>query len=221
VIDNRPGRCLIAIEKDSSFGKTDKAADILEGTLNNYLSDYRLSIEINQQIRTDEFWNYVEEQTRVNNDPIRKVVFDFPNPKLTYPLISTKKVVGKVNSMLSMLGASNAVKGHFHMDASKEGTLKLLRTNKDLAQMVELCHNNGYSLSVFFKHYGLFRVNDQIKAVKKMEEAILADFIGLVRLTSGSYGLIVWLDELDKHMQKYNNATKIPAPRKRGNKGNV
>ena len=28
VIDNRPGRCLIAIEKDSSFGKTDKAADI-------------------------------------------------------------------------------------------------------------------------------------------------------------------------------------------------
>ena len=217
VIDNRPGRALMAIEKESSFGNPDKAAEILEETINNYLRDYRISIEIKQHTRVDEFWSYVDEQTLVNKDPIRKVVFDYPNPKLTKSLFIPKDVETKVNALFTMLGNTNAVKGHLQMEASKEGSLQLKRTKKDMAQMVALCCNNGYNLSVYFKNYGIFRVNDRIKTVKSMDESILNDFIAGVQLTSGSFGLIVWLDDLYNYLKICKNATEIPSPRKRRN----
>lgn len=76
-----------------------------------------------------------------------------------------------------MASATGAARSSFKVDAEKEGTLTLDRTKEDLAQMVALCCNNGYHISVHFEQFGVYRNGDVIRALYNIDKGLLDDFI--------------------------------------------
>ena len=75
--------------------------------------------------------------------------------------------------------------------------------------MVGLCCNNGYNISVHFKHYGIYRYGTEIKALSQLKEDVIKEFIGGQTVMGGStrseWGLILWLDEVRKVTESYKD----------------
>lgn len=114
-----------------------------------------------------------------------------------------------------------AAKSQYQLDATSQGTLKLDRTQEDLAQMVGLCCNNGYQIAVHFKHGKVFRNGDCQLATFDIEEEPLNHFVNGQCVIGSSadgepaYALVSWLDDVREYTKDYNDATQIEHKRKR------
>lgn len=118
-----------------------------------------------------------------------------------------------------MASATGAARSSFKVDADKEGTLTLDRTKEDLAQMVALCCNNGYHISVHFEQFGVYRNGDVIRALYNIDKGLLDDFINgqsvLGDREGTCFGLINKLDYIREQTKEYENITPVKEGRKR------
>ena len=89
--------------------------------------------------------------------------------------------------------------------------VKAERTKRDMAQMVALCVQNGYDLSVKFKEFGLYRINHDIKVYQTIMPSLIQDFINQQEILDftkkGQFALINSLDSIRKQITEYNDET--------------
>lgn len=224
IIDNRPGIAQIAIERSGSFDeKTEKVRDLLQEALCKAFSPYELVVEVRAKKREGTFWDAVDEQCNVYCDTVTQVTFDFPNDDVVGPIDAPKQTLEKLAVLRSFAVGMNAARGVYQAFSDKKRIIHLDKTQEDIAHMVGLCCNNGYNISVHFKHYGVYRYGTDIKALSQLKENVIKEFISgqmiAGRSTQGEWALIHWLDEVRKVTENYKDEEPTQKKRTRSRKG--
>lgn len=220
LIDNRPGRCLMAIEKSSAWGsKPDDVRDMLLANFNTKLAD-KFDIEMRIEARMDpkDIWEFMHERIYEHNDYIRKVSFIFQNPKKTNKTNSTDIKSARLKAMLKTVEISDALKGFFMMEFDKESSKKISQKNKDMAEMVQLAGENGYDICISFKDYKTYRINDYIKAYYPITIDILNGFRMNSLTVNYKTQLEEWFDLVDEQTKNYKNESEVPTRRNKARK---
>ena len=178
LIDNRPGRCLMAIEKSSAWGnKPDIVRDMLLENFNQRLRDnFDLEMRIEARMNPTDIWEFVHERIYEHDDYIRKVSFVFQNPKKINSTNPMEVKSTRLKAMLKTVEISDALKGFFMMEFDKDTSSKISQKNKDMAEMVRLAGENGYDICITFKEYKTYRINDYVRAFYPMTLEVLQGF---------------------------------------------
>lgn len=220
LIDNRPGRCLIAIEKSSAWGsKPDLLRDMLLENFNRILAEkFDLEMRIEARMNPTDIWEFVHERLFEHEDYIRKVSFVFQNPKKINKTNAMEVKSARLKAMLKTVEISDALKGFFMMEFDKNTNSKISQENKDLAEMVQLCGENGYDISITFKEYKTYRINDYVRAFYPMTHDVLQQFsIGYLTI-EGKTQLENWFDKVEEETKGYINESEVPKRRNKARK---
>lgn len=220
LIDNRPKCCLMAIEKSSAWNSDpDKLRDMLLHNFNVRLSDkFDLEMRIEARMNPTEIWNFVHERLYEHDDYIREVSFIFQNPKKINKTNAMEVKSTRLKGMLRTVEISDAIKGFFKMEFDKNSNSKISPKNKDLAEMVRLCSENGYDILIKFKDFKTYRINDYVKAYFPMSADILQGFSSGSRNLDGKTGLEDWFDIVAKQTKNYANESEVPKRRHKARK---
>lgn len=215
LIDNRPGICLMAIEKSSAWGsKPDMLRDMLIENFNRILSSkFDLEMRIEARMNPTDIWDFVHERIYDHQDYIRKVSFSFQNPKKINKTNSMEVKSSRLKSMMKTVEIADALKGYFTMDFDQGTSDKVSEKNRDMAEMVRLCGENGYDISITFKEYKVYRINDYVKAYYPMTQNVLIGAsIGSVTI-NGKTELEEWFDMVAEQTRQYVNESEVPKRR--------
>lgn len=206
IIDNRPNEMKMFIEHNSAFTKPDNLRDVLQSNFNAKLSETGFEIVIDAIMQEKEFWSVVDERCIKNNDTVSKVVFELVNPEKAEGITLPNRRYAFLNATLGVMEATNTYKSTFSMQANKRDNLLLAKTRRDLSQMVRLCCNNGYSITVYFRKSGKYVSGDMERTYEHIEEGILTLFtshsITISSEEGHTYDLLLWLDSLSDNKKK-------------------
>lgn len=221
LVDNRKDIANIAIERTKAFeNNPDKVRDLLQEALNKKLEEQGLQVSIRAKVREATVWQVVEDYTQRYNDPIRKVVFDFPVPGKVSGIDTTPAMRKNLAAISAIAAGIEGAKGSLKIEAEKEGALHIDQTQEDMAQMVRLCSSNAYDIQIHFKYHRIYRYGDFEKAMGNMDDHIIDDCLcGQLSAAEGSdtpvFRLIKWLDEIRGVIKDYNDEEKAVKKRKR------
>lgn len=220
LIDNRPGVCLIAIEKSTAWGSNpDMLRDLLLENLNPKLADkFDLEMRIEARMDPKDIWDFVHERIYEHDDYIRKVSFTFQNPKKINKTNAMEVKSARLKAMLRTVEISEALKGFFMMEFDKNTSNKISQENKDMAEMVQLCGENGYDISITFKDYKVYRINDYVKAFFPMAFDVLNQFSNGQPTLDGKTELEKWFDQVEEQTKEYVNESEVPKRRHKARK---
>lgn len=224
IIDNREekGICQIAIQKNDAWGDTKGLRELLEQYWNTqFLNDgIPLRVTISPKTRPSEIWEFCRERCGVGKDSITRIAFEFPNQTKVAVLNRIPKPRGYVKQLAELSKFTNAIKTHIHMDYDGADPETIEKNMNDLANIVQICSNTEYDLSVYFKKYGQYRCNDVVKAIFPMDETILNAFMmdwNEQSCTPQQRELFAWCDEAYEQGKLFENAEQIPSKRCRQN----
>ena len=215
LVDNRPGVCLMAIEKSSAWaGKPDLVRDMLLENLNPMLADrFDLEMRIEARMNPKDIWEFVHERLFEHEDYIRRIQFVFQNPKKVNKTNAMEVKSARLKAMQKTVEISDALKGFFTMEFDKNTNDKISEKNRDLAEMVRLCGENGYDIVITFKEFKTYRINDYVRAYYPMTLDVLQRFdIGTLTL-SNKTELEEWFDLVDEQTKDYVNESEVPKRR--------
>lgn len=210
----------MAIEKSAAWNSApDKLRDMLLYNFNAKLSDlFDLEMRIEARMNPTEIWDFVHERIYEHDDYIRKVSFIFQNPKKINKTNAAEVKSSRLKAMLRTVEISDALKGFFMMEFDRNARNNISPKNRDLAEMVRLCSENGYDISITFKNFKTYRINDYVKAYFRMSADVLQSFsIGSLNL-DGKTGLEDWFDLVAKQTKNYTNESEIPKRRNKARK---
>jgi hypothetical protein len=215
LVDNRPGVCLIAIEKSTAWGSNpDMLRDMLLENLNRILVDkFDLEMRIEARMNPTDIWDFVHDRIYEHGDYIRKVSFAFQNPKKINKTNAMEVKSARLKAMLRTVEISEALKGFFMMEFDKNTSNKISQENKDMAEMVRLCGENGYDISITFKDYKVYRINDYVKAFYPMTLDVLKRFSTGQPNLDGKTELERWFDTVEEQTKEYVNESEVPKRR--------
>ena len=215
LVDNRPGVCLMAIEKSSAWaGKPDLVRDMLLENLNPMLADrFDLEMRIEARMNPKDIWEFVHERLFEHEDYIRRIQFVFQNPKKVNKTNAMEVKSARLKAVQKTVEISDALKGFFTMEFDKNTNDKISEKNRDLAEMVRLCGENGYDIVITFKEFKPYRINDYVRAYYPMTLDVLQRFdIGTLTL-SNKTELEEWFDLVDEQTKDYVNESEVPKRR--------
>lgn len=220
LIDNRPGVCLIAIEKSTAWGSNpDLLRDMLLENFNRILVDkFDLEMRIEARMNPTDIWDFVHDRLFEHDDYIRKVSFTFQNPKKINKTNAMEVKSSRLKAMLRTVEISDALKGFFLMEFDKNTNDKISQKNKDLAEMVRLCGENGYDISITFKEFKTYRINDFVKAYYPMTIDVLKRFGNGHFTLDGKTELEEWFDNVEEQTKGYVNESEVPKRRNKVHK---
>ena len=223
IFDNRPGVAQLAIERSDSFGNNpDRVRDLLQEALCKAFARFEITVELRAKMRERAFWEMVDDQREQFKDPIKKVVFDFPNPDKVKPVDASVGMLEKLALLSTLTSATNAAKGTLNLMSDKEKVIELKRTQEDIAHLVELCAHNGYDIAVHFKHYGVYRFGRSVKALDTIKREVIQEFKSGQLITGkaqeGVFLLIALLDEIRTRTENYVDEEPVEKKRTRGGK---
>lgn len=215
LVDNRPGICLMAIEKSTAWGgKPDFVRDMLLENFNRMLADrFDLEMRIEARMNPKDIWEFVHERLFEHEDYIRRIQFVFQNPKKVNKTNAMEVKSARLKAMQRTVEISDALKGFFTMEFDKNTNDKISEKNKDLAEMVRLCGENGYDIVINFKEFRTYRINDYVRAYYPMTLDVLRRF-GTGSLTiNGKTEVEEWFDLVDEQTKGYVNESEVPKRR--------
>ena len=215
LIDNRPGHGLMAIEKSSAWGSNpDQVRDMILDNFNRMLADkFDLEMRIEARMNPKDIWDFVHERIFEHGDYIRKVSFVFQNPKKINKTNAMEVKSSRLKAMLKSVEISDALKGFFMMEFDKNTNSKISQNNKDMAEMVRLCGENGYDISITFKEFKTYRINDYVRAYYPMSSDMLVNFDIGVQTFEGKTQLEEWFDMVEEETKGYVNESEVPKRR--------
>ncbi len=223
IIDNRDEVANIAIERSPSFDNDpDKVSQLLEEAINNKLKPYRLEISIRPKLREAGIWEVVENQTKMYNDRISKVVFSFAVPDKVKGVDAPKDLRKNLQALSLLCKAFDATRASYKVEADKNGTLKMDRTQKDMAQMVQLCTTNAYDLSIRFRYYGVYRFGSDERALSTLKDDFVVEFKNGVTTYDNqgntTFNLCLWLNDVRRVIEGYKDGKPVSKKRKKRRK---
>ena len=215
MIDNRPDRHLIAIEKNSAWSNTDKLRDVLLANFNNQLkTKFGIEMQIGAMISPTEFWDFVHQKIK-EGDYLTKITLDFKNPKDPSIENSTSKIL---KSWYNIQHLSNALKSKMELTYGKNSIPDIINKSKDLSELVNVCCQNGYNLSAHFKYFGKYVANQKAKAHFTMNDNKISMFQTNARLTSDKSVLEDWFDIVNESIKDYFNESETKPQSNQRNK---
>lgn len=220
IIDNRKGVAQMAVERSEAFSNNpDKVRDLIEDALNKAFTRFELAVEIRAKMREREFWEMVDDQRNNFKDPIKKVVFDFPNPSNVTPVDATEAMLERLTLLNALTAAVNAAKGTLNLMSDKNKIIELERSQEDIAALVSLCSQNGYDIAVHFKHYGVYRFGRSVKALDTIKAEVIEEFckgqMMMGKAQEGVYSLLELLDEIRTRTENYIDEKQEFKPRRK------
>lgn len=124
----------------------------------------------------------------------------------------------RLKAMLKSVEISNALKGFFSMEFDKSSNNKISQANKDMAEMVRLCGENGYDIKINFKEFKTYRINDYVRAYYPMKAGVLLGFsIGTLTI-EGITQLEEWFNTVAELTKDYQNESEVPKRRNKAHK---
>lgn len=209
LIDNRPGVAQIAVEQTKAFDKKpDKVRRLLQDALQTLLAEVGLTITIRAKMHDNDFWETVAHLLRNKGEQVNLVAFEFSGTDKSAPIDTPPTLLEQLCFLQSLSAALAAARLQYKLEASRTGTQRLDRTREDLSQLVRLCCNIGYQISVRFKGLGVFRYGEQ---ARDLDEEILSAFLnGQQSLPEtdtqeACYALTGWLDSVREQTKKLDN----------------
>jgi len=220
LIDNRQGAGLMAIEKSTAWGsKPDMLRDVILENFNRMLADlFDLEMRIEARMNPKDIWEFVHDRLFEHHDYIRKVSFTFQNPKKINKSNAMEVKSSRLKAMLKTVEISDALKGFFTMEFDKNTNSRISQENKDMAEMVRLCGENGYDISITFKEFKTYRINDYVKVFYTMTEDVLQGFRIGSRTIDGITQLEDWFNIVEEKTKDYLNESEIPKRRYKARK---
>ena len=158
-------------------------------------------------------YDFVRDRIYEHDDYVRKVSFTFQNPKKINKTNAMEVKSARLKAMLRTVEISDALKGFFMMEFDKNSTGKVSQENKDMAEMVRLCGENGYDICITFKEYKTYRINDYVKAFYPMSHDVLQRFGNGHRNLDGKTELEDWFDLVEEETRGYVNESEVPKRR--------
>lgn len=220
LIDNRPGVCLMAIEKSSAWkNNPDVLRNVILDDFNRRLADkFDLEMRIEARMNPTDIWEFVHDRLFEHEDYIRKIEFTFQNPKKINKTNAMEVKSARLKSMLRTVEISDALKGFFTMEFDQHTNGKISQENKDMSEMVRLCGENGYDISITFKEFKTYRINDYVKAYFPLTLDKLQGFRAKELTLNGKTKLEEWFDMVEEKTKGYVNESKVPKRRNRARK---
>ena len=197
---------------------------MLLDNFNRILADkFDLEMRIEARMNPTDIWQFVHDRIYEHQDYVRRVSFSFQNPK---KINDQKKEMqqkmdiksARLKAMVKTVEIADALKGFFAMDFDERTTNKFSQKNKDMAEMVALCSQNGYDISIVFKDYKVYRINDYVRAYYPIEPEVLNDFRSGSRTIDGKTELEGWFDLVEEQTKGYVNESEIPKRRNKARK---
>ena len=220
LIDNRPGVGLMAIEKSSAWGsKPDLLRDVILENFNRMLGElFDLEMRIEARMNPKDIWEFVHERLFEHGDFIRKISFSFQNPKKINKSNGMEINSAHLKAMLKTVEISDALKGFFTMEFDKNSNGKISQENKDMAEMVRLCSENGYDISITFKEFKTYRINDYVRAYYPLTFEVLNNFSHGTRTLDEKTELEAWFNLINEQTKNYLNESEVPTRRYKARK---
>lgn len=221
IIDNRPDRQFIGIERNSSFGtNTDKVADILRIGLSYKMREYRRSIEIKRLTKqTTDFWDVVDEIKKTFDDHVTRISIDYADD-------GKKAKSRRANDLLAaicMLAQKSKSDALFELKANTDEGVCLDNIRRDVQHIADIClKQSNYDLSVRFKNFGVYRYGSDLVAQFSVDDNVAIDFADgkpILDFETGGqgYDLVYWLNRLCQLMNNnYKNESIQPKRTRRG-----
>lgn len=214
LVDNRPGCCLMAIEKSAAWGNPDKLRDVLLYNFNAMLADrFNLEMRIEARMNPTDIWDFIHERVYDHGDYIREFSFIFQNPMKINKTNAMEIKSSRLKAMVKTAEISDALKGFFKMEFDQTTGHKISPENRDMAEMVRLCGENGYDICVKFKDFKTYRINDYVKAFFPLEESDLQAFRHGSLTLEGKTRLEDWFDIVAEQTKEYTNESEVPKRR--------
>lgn len=223
VIDNRPDRGIIGIERNAAFdSRTDRVADILREGLTYELRPYRCQLLIRQlKKRSSDFWPTVTLLRNSFQDGVKQISLDLEGCDAAD---HTNQMLSLLTSFAKRAKADTVVM----VNAKGDGEVDLDEVYDDMTQIAAICvAQKGYNLSVKFRHFGVYRYGHDLLAQFGVDDQLLTQFDqGVSRLPAstgdlfshelpsteqteshpfGTNGLLDWLDTLHKLLKDYEH----------------
>lgn len=210
IVDNRPDVCQIAIENNSAFDNNpDKVVKYLTRALKAHLFEYGLKIIIKQKYHAGKFKEIIQERIVKQNDSVKKVVWEFPNPDKVKGIDATQEMKNRLGGLLLFTQASHALKGKLTLTSSKKCPMDVNDDKiEDWAQMIALSAQNNYKLSYYFYNSSVVNIKDVVYAFFSIDNKAIRDFeYGLLmnRGEGTKFELIERLDEIRKQIADYDH----------------
>lgn len=215
VVDIRPDKNLILVEKKADALKPDEAIDILKMAFDKLLFKNQLQFVYQKyNIKSQSFWDTVDVIKKITNTTVRRVQFDFINssePSNNDPLTLATSIVP----------VEDADRGSIILETDANKDLAFIQRRADMEHMIHLCNRSGYNLTLFFRQFGIFRYGMDVEAQLGVEEIIISNFIeGITHFDTDDNNkattIFTWLDKcleiINKNGERVNG---IPAPKKR------
>lgn len=210
IVDNRPDVCQIAIEKNSAFGPdTDKVVKYLRRAFRAHLFEYGLKMVIKRKWQASNFKEIIRERIIKQNDAVKKVVWEFPNPDKVKGLDASQQMKNRLKGLLLFTQASNALKGKLTLSGSKKNPMDVDDEKiEDWAQIIALSAQNNYKLSYYFYNSSVVNFKDVADAFASIDNKVIRDFESGQLIDKGegtTFELIEKLDEIRKVIADYDH----------------
>lgn len=210
IIDNRPNICQIAIEKNSAFDSdTDKVVKYLNRTFKGHMGEYGLKIVIKRKYQAKKFKELVLERIIKQHDAVKRVVWEFPNPKKVKGIDTTQQMKGRLEGLQLFVQASNVLKGKLTLTGSKKNPIDVDDdTIEDWAMIMALSAQNNYKLSYYFYNSPMISFKDVAYALASIDNKHIRDFEDGQVVNKGegtTFELIEKLDEIRKEIADYDH----------------
>jgi len=221
VIDNRAdkGICQMAIQKNSAFGEPNNVRRIIQDCLNTKLiaDGIPLTITISAKMRPSKIWEFCQQRCNEGEDSIQRISFDFPNQKKMASHNRIAKPKGYIKQLAKVMALTDAIKTHISMEYTDADPNLIEKNAKDLAEIVRICKNKAYNLSILFRGYGLYKCDDNVRAMFPMQEKLLNAFWTKWEELpyEEKYGLFNWCNYVYKQSKMYDYVEQTPAKRHR------
>jgi len=222
VIDNRAekGICQMAIQKNSAWGDPNNVRKLLQENLNRKFLDESIPLEltITAKMRPSKIWEFCQQRCNEGQDSIQRISFDFPNQRKVNANQRIQKPAGYVKQLAKVMELTDAIKTHISMDYTNADPNKIEQQAENLANIVRVCRNKNYNLSILFRSYGLYKCDDYVRAMFPMEERLLNSFRekwGELSFNSENYGLFDWCNFVYEQSKLFDRVEQTPAKRSR------
>lgn len=210
IVDNRPNVCQIAIEKNSAFGPdTDKVVRYLRRAFKAHLYEYGLKMVIKRKWQASKFKDVIRERIIKDNDSVKRVVWEFPNPDRVKGIDATQQMKDRLNGLMLFTQASKALKGKLTLTGSKKNPIDVDDDKiEDWAQIIALSAQNNYKLSYYFYNSPVVNFKDVADAFGTIDSKLIRDFEEGQLIDKGegtTFELIEKLDEIRIQIADYDH----------------
>ena len=173
------------------------------------MAEYGLKIVIKRKYQAKKFKELIRDRIIKQNDSVKKVVWEFPNPDKVKGIDATQQMKGRLEGLQLFVKASNVLKGKLTLTGSKKSPIDVDDdTIEDWALIIALSAQNNYKLSYYFYNSPMISFKDVAYAIATINNKYIRDFEQGQVVNKGegtTFELIETLDEIRKQIADYDH----------------